>query len=162
MVLRVRVNPRKTGRNNTGTDTEHWEATPWNYFRSSADHSVPSSATRITIWFRGTIPSRPPRENILFRGEIYIRCALVCLETWTFLKTKKRKKERNLYFNKLQGVCKRLCSIVEEVVPEIFCHCTMQEYFVRISNFTLISHNFLHRRSLKFSSAGFVSKSDMS
>ena len=73
MVLRVRVNPRKTGRNNTGTDTEHWEVTPWKYFRSSADHSVPSSATRITTWFRGTIPSRPPRENIFFRGEIYIR-----------------------------------------------------------------------------------------
>ena len=164
MLLRVRVNPRKTGRNNTGTDTEHWEATPWNYFRSSADHSVPSSATRTTTWFRGTIPSRPPRENILFRGEIYIRLRFgLPWKPELFSKKKKeRKKERNLYFNKLQGVCKRLCSIVEEVFPEIFCHCSMQEYFVRISNFTLISHNFLHRRSLKFSSAGFVRKSDMS
>ena len=94
VVLRVRVNPRKTGRNNTGTDTEHWEVTPWKYFRSSADHSVPSSATRITTWFHGTIPSRPPRENIVFHGAFTYVCALVCPGNLNFPQNKKKKERK--------------------------------------------------------------------
>ena len=117
VVLRVRVNLRKTGQNNMGTDTEHWEVTPWKYFRSSAEHSVPSSATRITTRFRGTIPSRLPRSKCLSAEELYIRLRFgVCPGNLNF----SQKKNRNLYFNKLQGVCKRLCSIVEEVVLKYF------------------------------------------
>ena len=151
------------GRNNTGTDAEHWEVTG---NISVVLRNIPSCLPPPVRPHGSAEPFGPAFRGVcFFRGRNLHTFALWCLPWKPELPSKKKgKKNRNLYFNKLQGVCTRLCSIGEEVVPEIFCHCTMQEqeYFVRISNFTLISHNFLHRRSLKISSAGLVRKSDMS
>ena len=65
VLLRVRVNPWKAGRNKEATGTEHVKGIPCNDFRGS----TVVSATREKLVFHGTYPSRFPRKNAVPRNK---------------------------------------------------------------------------------------------